>query len=115
MKRIPRAVKAALAVAAASGVGLATVSAATADTPALCLSVPEGSHEAQVNNYDGDKLMNAATDLFTSLDGVLNHGVFPQIEPTAYAVSFVLGPSSIPGFAEQFALADPSQLSLVHG
>ena len=33
MKRIPRALKAALAVAAASGVGLATVTAATADTP----------------------------------------------------------------------------------
>lgn len=34
MKRIPRAVKAALAVATATGVGLATVSGATANTPA---------------------------------------------------------------------------------
>jgi murein DD-endopeptidase MepM/ murein hydrolase activator NlpD len=115
MKRIPRAVKAALAVAAASGVGLATVSAATADTPALSLSVAEGSSEAQVNHFDGDQLMNAATGLFTSLDGVLNQGVVPQIERTEYGVSIVLDPSSIPGLAEQFAPADPSQLSPVHG
>lgn len=111
MKRIPRAVKAALAVAAASGVGLATVSGATANTPALSLSVPNGSSEAQVNSVNGSELVNAAVGLFTSVDGVLNNGVVPKIERTEYGVSIVLDPSSIPGLAEQFAPANPSQLS----
>ena len=54
MKRIPRALKAALAVAAASGVGLATVTAATADTPALSLSVVDGSSQPQINHFDNN-------------------------------------------------------------
>lgn len=115
MKRIPRAVKAALAVAAATGVGLATVSGATANTPALSLSVPNGSSEAQVNSVNGSELVNAAVGLFTSVDGVLNNGVVPKIERTEYGVSIVLDPSSIPGLAEQFAPADPSQLSPMQG
>ena len=52
MKRIPRAAKTALAIVAASGIGLATVSAATADTSALSVSLAEGSSEAQVNHVD---------------------------------------------------------------
>ena len=111
MKRIPRAVKAALAVAAASGVGLATVSGATANTPALSLSVPNGSSAAQVNSVNGSELVNAAVGLFTSVDGVMNNGVVPTIERTEYGVSIVLDPSSIPGLAEQFAPSNPSQLS----
>ena len=115
MKRIPRALKAALAVAAASGVGLATVTAATADTPALSLSVVDGSSQPQINHVDNNELINATTGLFTSIDGILNSGVVPTIERTEYGVSIVLDPSSIPGLAEQFAPAAPSQLSPMRG
>ncbi|MFH0412323.1 M23 family metallopeptidase [Corynebacterium sp. L4756] len=115
MKRIPRAVKAALAVAAASGVGLATVSGATADTPALSLSVAEGSSTPQVNSVNGSELVNAAVGFVQSIDGVLNNGVVPTVERTEYGVSIVMDPSTIPGLAEQFAPADPSQLTQMQG
>ena len=87
MKRIPRAAKTALAIVAASGIGLATVSAATADTSALSVSLAEGSSEAQVNHVDNPELINAAIGLFSSLDGIVNNGAVPTIERTEYGVS----------------------------
>lgn len=115
MKRIPRAAKTALAIVAASGIGLATVSAATADTSALSVSLAEGSSEAQVNHVDNPELINAAIGLFSSLDGIVNNGAVPTIERTEYGVSIVLDPSTIPGLAEQFAPSQPSQLSPQRG
>src|SRR5699024_2776158 len=90
-------------------------SAATADSSALSVSLAEGSSEAQVNHVDKPELINAASRLFSSLDGIVNNDTVPTIKRTEYHVSIILAASTIAGLAEHIAPSQPSQLSPQRG
>lgn len=118
MKRIHRARKVALAAALAIGTGLAStlgVASATAVTPAASFNLSNGSSNISVDQINGVGLVGAALGLIKATDGIVNYGVVPTIEHTEDSIRIVLDPSVIPGLADAFAPANPTQLTTTEG
>lgn len=121
MKRTSSARKASKAVAAgtlAVTLGLAStigVSGAAAATPVLSVDVSNGSSEPTVGDVNGTGLVNALVGLTRSASGLLDGSVVPKVTNNDSGLNIVLDPQAVPGLAEAFAPAVPTQLSPVQG
>ena len=118
MKRNHRARTAAVAGALALATAVASttgVSMAAANQPAASVDLSTGSSQPTVSGVNPSGLFKAAIGLAQTATGLASGAVVPQIKQSDGEITIVLDPSAIPGLADAFAPAIPTQLSPIRG